>query len=60
LHRWNQHSPLVSKSLHEEIKVALQVSKKMWNYQQALSKEARTAVKAIIFVLDRAQVSQYS
>lgn len=55
--RW-QYSPLVSDALQQKIVVALQTSENVWQHQQELSKEARTAVKAIRFVLKRVYVSQ--
>lgn len=48
-------SPLCSGEIIEKSKVALQMSLAIWKEQQNLSKEAQTAVKAISFVLNKAQ-----
>jgi hypothetical protein len=48
-------SPLCSDEMQQNGMMALQASLAIWKQQQELSKEAQTAVKAISFVLNKAQ-----
>lgn len=48
-------SPLCTDEMHQKSTMALQTSLVIWKQQQRLSKEAQTAVKAISFVLSKAQ-----